>query len=242
MRYGIFSDVHANYEALEAVMNALGDEHIDQFVCAGDVVGYGANPRECCQLVDSKRSHIVAGNHDWASVGLLNADSFSGDARSAVTWTRSMLDEQSRNFLESLKLVYSNENLTVVHGTLNNPKDFQYVLDCYATEETFQLMKTPVCFIGHTHVTGVFVKYPDEHIGYSRVPSFFIEPGKKYIINTGSVGQPRDGDPRAAFCIFDSATNEVAIKRVAYDAQKARSKIIGAGLPVFLGDRLLNGR
>jgi len=242
MRYGIFSDIHANSEALEAVLDAFGKEGVDQLLCVGDVVGYGANPRECCQIVASTAAVIVAGNHDWASVGLFNADYFNDDARKAVLWTRTMLDESSRNFLESLKLTYQNDAVTLVHGSLNNPKEFQYILDCYATEETFQLMKTDVCFIGHTHVTGVFMKYADEHIGYNRATSFRIESGNKYIINVGSVGQPRDGDPHAAFCIYDSATKDVSIKRVAYDAQKARAKIIEAGLPSFLGDRLLNGR
>lgn len=242
MRYGIFSDVHANKEALEAVVDAFHKESVDQLLCVGDVVGYGADPRECCHIVASAAAVTIAGNHDWASVGLFNVDQFNSDARKAVLWTRTVIDETSRSFLESLKLVYCNEAFTLVHGSLNNPKEFQYILDCYATEETFQLMKTDICFIGHTHVTGVFIKHVDEHISYNRATSFCLVPGNKYIVNVGSVGQPRDGDPYAALCIYDSSTREVMIKRVAYDAQKPRNKIIDAGLPPFLGDRLLNGR
>lgn len=242
LRYGIFSDVHSNLEALDAVIKAYGREEIDKYLCVGDVVGYGANPKECIEKIRLLVMITVAGNHDWASVSLFSTDYFSPNALEAVFWTQRNLDEGGRYFLKHLMPIYKNEDLTLVHGTLDEPGDFNYMTDGYIASRTFGLLETDICFVGHTHVPGVFIKSENAHIRYQEENNINIKGGSKYIINVGSVGQPRDGDPGAAYCIYDTKKKNVQIKRISYDIQAARGKIINAGLPGFLGERLLAGR
>ncbi|MBM3246828.1 MAG: metallophosphoesterase family protein [Candidatus Omnitrophica bacterium] len=242
MRYGIFADVHSNLEALDAVIEAYKNEAIDRYLCVGDLVGYAVNPRECIKKVKALAAATVAGNHDWASVGLFSFENFNPLAKEALFWTKTRLDEEERSHLESLKLVYKNQDLTLVHGTLDNPAGFGYMSNGYIAEETFRILETNICFIGHTHCPGVFIKNPAEGIVSRQEESLDIEPGNSYIINVGSVGQPRDGDPRAAYCIYDTARKRIQIKRVDYDAQATRKKIVDLGLPEFLGDRFILGR
>lgn len=242
MRYGIFADVHSNLEALEAVIHAYKKEAIDKYLCAGDVVGYGANPKECIEQVKMFTMVTVAGNHDWASVDLFSTDYFNPVAKEAVYWTAHNIDEQSRYFLEHLGLIYKNEDLTMVHGTLDDPQDFNYMTDDYIAAKTFALLETNTCFVGHTHVAEIFIQDKDNRIYYQGGNNIDIKEENKYIINVGSVGQPRDGNSQAAYCIYDTDTKIVQIKRINYDIQTAREKIIARGLPIFLGERLLVGR
>lgn len=242
MRYGIFSDVHANLEALSAVLEAYRSESIDAYICAGDVVGYAVNPNECIEKITALTALPVAGNHDWASIDLFPADNFNEVARQALFWTKGYLNEYSRRFLESLKPVYRNEDLTVVHGTLHNPREFYYMIDDYDAGRSFSVLDTGVCFLGHTHVPGAFIRDITDTVYYRQESSLVIKKHDRYIINVGSVGQPRDGNPDAAYCIYDTDKKEVQIRRVSYDVAAVRKKIIDAGLPEFLGGRLLAGR
>jgi len=242
MRYGIFADIHSNLEALDAVIEAYKNESIDKYLCVGDVVGYAANPKECIEKIKALYSIAVAGNHDWASANLFSVDYFNSVASEAIFWTKRNLDDQGRYFLESLKLIYKNEDLTLVHGTLDNPQDFNYMSDGYVAWETFKLLETDICFVGHSHVAGIFIKDKDNHIHYREHDFIDIKQEFKYIINVGSVGQPRDGNPKATYCLYDTDKKEVQIKRVGYDIQTTRKKIIHAGLPQFLGDRLIVGK
>lgn len=242
MRYGIFSDVHSNLEALEAVIEAYKSEAIDKYFCIGDSVGYGANPNECVAKIKAITAVAVAGNHDQASINLYPADNLNSFARQAVLWTADYINEETRYFLEGLKLTFKNEDLTLVHGTLDNPEEFNYLSDSDDAWRTFGILQTNLCFIGHTHLPGIFIRDMLDNVFYRQDPSFKLKQGNKYIINVGSVGQPRDGDPRAGFCIFDSGSQTIHLERAAYDIAQARRKIIEAGLPQYLGDRLLSGR
>lgn len=242
MRYAIFSDIHSNLEALEAVIKAYKEEDIDKYLCLGDVVGYAANPKECIEKIKELAMVTIAGNHDWASVDLFSTDYFNPLAKEAIYWTARNLDDQDRYFLEHLKLVYKNEELTMVHGTLDDPEDFNYMTDDYIASKTFGLLENNICFVGHTHVPGVFIRSGDNRVYYQEDNSIDIKEDNKYIINMGSVGQPRDGNPQAAYGIYDTKKSNVQIKRIGYDIQAARKKIISAGLPQFLGERLLVGR
>ncbi|MDP3732019.1 MAG: metallophosphoesterase family protein [Candidatus Omnitrophota bacterium] len=242
MRYGIFSDVHSNLEALDAVIEAYRKEKIDKYLCVGDVVGYAANPKECIEEVKALTMVTVAGNHDWAAVNLFSTDYFNPFAKEAIFWTQGNLDEQGAYFLEHLMLIYKNEDFTMVHGTLDEPGDFNYMADGYLASRTFDLLDTGICFVGHTHLPGVFIKSKDGHMQYQEEVNICIKEDTKYIINVGSVGQPRDGNPRAACCIYDTDKKNVQIERISYDIQTARKKIIDRGLPGFLGERLLIGR
>lgn len=242
MRYGIFSDIHSNLEALQAVIQAYQNDNIDKYLCIGDLVGYAANPGECIKEIKQLAPVSVAGNHDWASVNLFSLDYFNPVAKQAILWTMHNLSKEDCCFLESLKLLYKNADLVLVHGTLDNPKDFNYLSSVDAAEGAFGSLDRKVCFLGHTHVAGFFIQGRNGLIEYRQNKTIVIEKGNKYLINVGSVGQPRDGNPDAAYCIYDTQTKKVQIKRVKYNKGLARKKIIKAGLPEFLGDRLLTGQ
>ncbi len=241
MRYAIFSDVHSNLEALEAVVSACKKEAIDKYFCAGDVIGYAASPNKCVEIVRQLTMITVAGNHDWAAVNLFFLDSFNSDARESLLWTQRALTSESKLFLESLTPVYRNNELTLVHATLNNSREFNYLQDVSSAEESFVLQDTSVCFLGHTHIAGIFVSDSKGKVNYSEQAVLNLSQGNKYIVNVGSVGQPRDTDPRAAYCIYDTQKKTIKIKRVVYDVKSARNRIIEAGLPSALGNRLLTG-
>jgi putative phosphoesterase len=241
MRYGIFSDIHSNLEALEAVIKACQKEKIDKYLCLGDLVGYGANPNECVKIISDLASAVVAGNHDWAAIDLFSAELFNEDAKFAVLWTGRQLSLANRDFLHNLKLVFELENFVLVHGSLDVPQNFNYLLNTDSCQPTFDLMRQDICFVGHTHVPIVFVKDKYGKSSFQDTDRIKIVQGNKYIVNVGAVGQPRDSIPQAAYCIWDTEKQEVAIKRVAYDVFRARQKIIDKGLPEFLGNRLLTG-
>lgn len=242
MRYGIFSDVHSNLEALDAVINAYRQEDIGRYLCIGDVVGYAANPVECVEKVKALASITVAGNHDWAAADLFSIEYFIPAAREALLWTKDRLTDSVKYFLESLGLTYENQDLVLAHGTLDEPGEFNYLIDEGAAALTFSVLKAKICFVGHTHRPGIFIKNYLDTIHYKETSRIEIKEGNKYIVNVGSVGQPRDENPLAAYCIYDTDKSEVQIKRISYDIETARNKIISAGLPKFLGDRLLTGR
>jgi predicted phosphodiesterase len=241
MRYGIFSDIHSNLEALSAVLDAYSSESIDQYLCVGDVVGYGANPAECINEINKPSIITVAGNHDWAACDLIKLHSFNPEAKDAVLWTKQALDEKDKDFLKGLDIFYKNPDLTLVHGTLDSPRNFDYLTDNYGAWRTFKVLETKVCFVGHTHVAGTFVKFGSSEILYIDDETIQVEEGRRYIVNCGSVGQPRDSDPRASYCIYDTQKNTVQIKRIAYDVEAAGKRIVDAGLPVFLAERLKTG-
>ena len=156
MRYGIISDIHGNLEAFEAAIESLKKESIDQLFCAGDVVGYGADPEECIEKTKSTASLIIGGNHDAAVVGLMDIDRFNESARIAIEWTRNNISEEGVRFLKDLGLAFKNRHIELVHGTLQEPEEFHYMFDKNSASKTFELMEIPVTFVGHTHVPGIF--------------------------------------------------------------------------------------
>ncbi len=241
MRYGIYSDIHANLEALQAVLETLEKEKIDQYICLGDIVGYGANPKECLQLVMEYESMVIAGNHDYAVAGKLNIDFFNPYAKEAVLWTRSQLSEKEREYLAGLDLMQKIENtLTIVHGTLNFPEMFDYIQTSYDAHLSLELLETPVCFLGHSHVPVAFFQGPT--VTFSMEEEIFIDKNSKTLVNVGSVGQPRDENPASCCAIYDDEAQKVWLHRVEYDIETAIDKIAHAGLPPILGDRLRFGR
>lgn len=242
MRYAILSDIHANLEGLVQVLNNLRKDSIDAYYCLGDIVGYGANPNECIDEIRKVDCISLAGNHDWAAAGAIPLDYFNDFAREAVMWTRTVLTTRNNAALGQLQLVLSDPAMTMVHGTLINPGDFHYMFNSGNALETFEVMRTGVCFVGHTHVAGVFIQDSTGGISFNAKPVILIEKNRKYIVNVGSVGQPRDNNPKAAYCVFDTGAMTVEIKRVVYDAAAARRKILNAGLPHFLADRIMVGR
>lgn len=241
MRYGIFSDVHSNLPALEAVLNSYAQEQIDRYVCIGDIVGYAANPKECIAKIKALNSIWVAGNHDWASADLLSTRNFNSLAQEAVEWTKAQLSWEEKRFLSLSELVFNHNDFILVHGTLDNAEDFNYLYDQMDAQVTFELMTNQVCFVGHTHIAGIFVM-KDSRISYLQQYPLQVDPQNKYIVNVGSVGQPRDRNHRAGYCIFDTKSQTIEIKRIDYDIKEAQNRIIAAGLPAFLAERLSWGR
>jgi diadenosine tetraphosphatase ApaH/serine/threonine PP2A family protein phosphatase len=241
MRYGIFSDIHGNYEALQSVLIALSRERIDKYLCLGDLVGYGADPDECVREIKKINPLTVAGNHDWAIAGLFDLSDFTSLAKEAVLWTGKNINRETKEFLKGLKLVHQEKELTLVHGSLDSPEKFNYIKDIFSARETFQLCRTGICFVAHTHRPAVFIKEKKKYTS-GFYTDFKLKDSRRYIINTGSVGQPRDRDPRAAYVVYDSEEKRIEIKRVAYDIRRAQEKIIKAGLPTALAERLAEGR
>lgn len=242
MRYGVISDIHSNLEAFEAVLGSMERDGVDQYMCAGDIVGYGADPSGCIKIaVSIKPSGIVAGNHDLGTVGAFDLEYFNDHARTAAEWTAGVLSPEEKIYLGSLRLVYRGDDLEMVHGSLSDPQEFGYIASEDDAFMTFQLMAGSVCFIGHSHIPGIFVQNGDV-ARFTGAGKARIEDGKKYIINAGSVGQPRDGDPRASYVIYDTNGMTVEIKRVEYDIAGAAKKILKAGLPTRLAERLYEGR
>lgn len=241
MRYAVFSDVHSNLEAFEAVLAIFEKSNIDQYVFLGDIVGYGADPTECIAALKGLDAACVAGNHDWACVGLTDLDFFNEEVLAAVLWTRGILTEADRLFLKSLQLIRQENDCSLVHGTLVQPEEFDYMTDGYKAAKSFYALKGNLCFVGHSHTAGVFIE--DAGKVFYKTPGVLkIEKGRRYIINDGSVGQPRDGDPRACFCIYDDEAATVEFKRVGYDIAIAQDKILKAGLPERFAARLSQGR
>jgi len=240
MRYGIISDIHGNLEALEGALSALSHEKIDRFMCVGDIVGYGANPRECIEKAKALGAIMVRGNHDAACTGATDIRDFNEAAREAVIWTRNNLDKKDIAFLESLELLYKDDKFTLVHGTLEEPGEFHYMLDKNSAQKTFALLDTQICFVGHSHIPGIF-SYKNNTITYSHKEKMTLSKDERLIINVGSIGQPRDGNPKLCYSVYDTKKNRVELKRLPYNVRKAQDKILKAGLPSFLAYRLSEG-
>jgi len=239
--YGIFGDVHGNYDALVAVLRYMKRLKISQLICLGDVVGYGAEPNECVEAVRSAASICVAGNHDYAALGKGDAEAFNPWAREAILWTRDQLTQENKDYLESLPLTGSADDFEVVHATLQDPDSFPYIESSWDAAECFKLMKKPIVFVGHTHVPINFLK-TSEAISWDRGQHVRRDHVLQAIVNIGSVGQPRDNNPKAAFATYDPDEGMVSIHRITYDVRKAFEKIYSAGLPSILAERLFVGR
>ncbi|MFC1708525.1 metallophosphoesterase family protein [Candidatus Omnitrophota bacterium] len=241
MRFGIFSDIHSNIEALNSVLSAYEVEGIDKYLCVGDIVGYGTDPKECIKTIRERNIATVAGNHDWATSGKFSIEHFSPYAKTAVLWTKKQIDASEADYLDNLNLIYEDADFCLVHGTLLKPECFNYLYELSDAKDTFEVMQPRLCFVGHTHSPIIFGR-DSERISYVKEGHINVEPNKQYIINVGSVGQPRDGDTRACLCIYDSKEKVVQIKRVEYDIKAAQTKILNAGLPPSLANRLVVGQ
>lgn len=240
MRFAIISDLHANLEATEAVLADARERECTHFVCLGDVVGYNANPHECVEIVQKLECPVVKGNHDEQASLEESSRDFNALAEMAINWTRAQLPDSDKAWLRELRLSRQVRDFTIVHATLDTPEQWGYVFNTLEASASFTYQHTSVCFFGHTHVAGAFVR--DDGVKRVKVDQLMIDPTKKYFINTGSVGQPRDGDWRAAYCVYDLDKNVVEQRRVKYDVDTAQAKIIKAGLPPLLAERLKLGR
>jgi predicted phosphodiesterase len=240
MRFAILSDLHANLEATHAVLADAHERDCTQFICLGDIVGYNANPRECLEIVQKMGCPVVKGNHDEQASLEESSRDFNALAEMAINWTRNQLALPEKDWLRALPMSGAVHGFSIVHATLDFPGEWKYVLNTLDAAGRFPAQETTVCFFGHTHVAGAFVR--DEGVKSVKVGQLEIEQSKKYLINVGSVGQPRDGDWRAAYCIYHLDKNIVEQRRVEYDLETAQEKVIKAGLPRMLAERLRLGR
>jgi predicted phosphodiesterase len=243
MRYGLIADIHANLEALEAALARLAG--VEGYICLGDIVGYGPDPNACVVRVRELPNLIcVAGNHDLAATGKYPSGGFNPYARNAITWTAEQLSEESRAFLATLPLVISQPPFTLVHGSLPDP--MEYVLSPWEARQTLSEMETPHGLIGHTHVAEYYVQAEGQILVEKR-PLFSgggidLVAGRRYLINSGSVGQPRDGNPQGSCALWEEDAARLTVYRFDYEMEKTQQKMLAAGLPDYLSQRLAVGR
>ncbi len=242
MKIAILGDIHANLEALQTVLADAESEQVNEYLSVGDIVGYGPNPKECLHIIrDQLKCPCVRGNHDHLASANLSTMSFNPIAAEAIGWTREQLDDADKKFLADLRLVRLVHDFTLVHATLDMPQSWGYVFDRLAAASSMSYQTTSICFFGHTHVPLAFIKegpVRTEH-GWSTVE---IKPGCRYFINVGSIGQPRDGNPKTSYVIYDTDAKRIQIKRLDYDIAAVQYKIRQAGLPDKLAVRLGLGK
>lgn len=240
MRFAIFGDIHANLHALQAVLEDAASEGCTHHICMGDVVGYNAFPRECLAIVRDLDCPTVKGNHDEQVSLESTPEGLNPLAEEALDWTRDQLDEADRQWLRELRMQRLVRDFTIVHSTLDTPHKWAYVTTPLDAAASFTYQHTTLCFIGHTHRPVVYIR--DSELRSQPFDAIPIQKNRKYLINVGSVGQPRDGDWRAAYCIYDTDKAEAVLRRVPYDLEGAQRAILDAGLPEKLALRLANGR
>jgi predicted phosphodiesterase len=242
MRYAILSDIHGNLEAFQSVLKDLEEANIQKIAILGDIVGYGANPRECIELAQEKAALIVAGNHDWAVAGKTDLNNFNFLARRAVEWTIDQLEVNYRKFLAELPLKAEEDNFLLVHSTPLSPENWNYIFSRAEALKNLKLLSQNLCFLGHSHIPAVFYLNEFGEIFFSRILNEVVLNKKnRFLINVGSVGQPRDRIPLASYGIFDSRTFNFYLRRIDYPIEIAQKKIIAAGLPWELAERLAEG-
>ncbi|MFI5145136.1 MAG: metallophosphoesterase family protein [Ignavibacteria bacterium] len=238
MKIAIISDVHANLEALTTCLKKIDELGADKIICLGDLVDYCAEPNACIELIKTNCDVVVMGNHDEAQFKYDMTEGFSNDARISSIHTRDVIKPEYTEYFKTLPRVYRYENLLFVHGSPQNPKDYRYIPTTEAAESSFVAFDESICFIGHSHKPVIFKETKQ---GVQIVTDEYQEAGHRYIINVGSVGQPRDGDPRLSFGLFDLNSRKYTNYRVEYDTLTASNKIKNEGLPLYLAERIING-
>ena len=240
MRYAILADIHANLEALEVVMEDSQRQNCTHYACLGDVVGYNANPKECLDRIRRLGMPCVKGNHDEYCSIETDLEGFNPHAAEAIDWTREQLTDEDRKWLRELKYLRLVASFSIVHATLDGPQRWGYVFDKLAAAASFTYQNTSVCFFGHTHVPIAFIR--DSVVRGGTYSKFRVEPGRKYFVNVGSVGQPRDNNPKASYAVYDLDEGSIELRRLDYDIAAAQTKIRAAGLPERLAERLALGK
>jgi len=241
LRYALVSDIHGNLEAFKTVLAFIDQTDIDHIICLGDVVGYGPNPNECCEIVRERNIPTICGNHDAVACGLEEPYGFNPVAMAAAMWTREALEETHAEWLRELPDMLETEHFVAVHGSPNDRDFYMFTWEDILPHIDF-LDSRPqrVCFFGHTHSPGIFSSDGVYTVDENSI--FPLGEGKRFFINPGSVGQPRDGDARAAFGILDTEKNEFQQMRLEYDVKITADSIVAHKLPPFLAERLFLGR
>ncbi len=232
MRLAIISDIHGNVEALTTTLDLINTRSVDEVVCLGDVVGYGANPNECLALVRERCTVILLGNHDAAAVDLSVANQFTMNARLSAIWTNQVLHDENKEFLKNLPFTKARDDIFLTHASPYDPEEWNYIITDLDARDAFQSFVQRICFVGHSHIPIIFSETGNAAAVSNR---------DRFVVNVGSVGQPRDGNPKLSFGIFDTEDWTYENIRAKYDAVTAAEKIRKAGLPRALADRLMVG-
>jgi diadenosine tetraphosphatase ApaH/serine/threonine PP2A family protein phosphatase len=243
MRYAVLGDIHSNLTALEAVLKAIRPHAVDRLLSVGDIVGYGAAPSECIELLRENEATVVIGNHDAAVVGELDTLFFNQHARAAVEWTRATIDGDDMAWLTCLPRTWQDDFVALSHGSYDRPELFNYVQTPTDADPSLELLERSVCFIGHTHVPVCMLRLADDPLrtGYTLDAEVDLSDAIVALVNAGSVGQPRDDDPRTGYVLYDSDARIVTFRRVEYDIETEAQRIRDAGLPPVLAERLYLG-
>jgi len=242
LRYAIISDIHGNLQAARAVLEVIERLDIGRIVCLGDIVGYGGDPAGCVDLVRRFCSRVIIGNHDAGAVDLTPVDCFNPAAREAVLWTGRVLSDEDRSYLQNLPYEMDIEDYRIVHSTPDDPARWSYLLVKEEAGPLFDFFSARLLFYGHTHVPVVFRQEAGGTVYEQAAEAFVLKEKERYIVNVGSVGQPRDGNPRASFAVYDSEEKKVTFYREPYDIVTAQQRILENDLPGILADRLAYGR
>ena len=242
MRVAVVSDVHSNVEALDAVLAAADEAGCERLVVLGDIVGYGPDPDAVIERLRERDAVAIAGNHDLAATGAFDVHWFNEVATAAIEWTAAVLSADGKAYLDALAPTRTTEDGLLVHGSVRDPVA-EYLLSADEAGVSFSLADFDVAFFGHTHLPSVFRRRADGHVmgwAVSDGEEIALVEGERYMFNPGSVGQPRDHDPRASFLIWEGA--RAIVHRVPYDIERTAAKIHQAGLPEWLAERLFEGR
>jgi diadenosine tetraphosphatase ApaH/serine/threonine PP2A family protein phosphatase len=239
MKVAILSDIHSNIDALEAVIKDAQGWGASKYLITGDLVGYGANPNECINLLKELATYSIAGNHDWGVIEKTRINHFNYIAREAVIWTRKNLSAESRRYLEDLTLTLTQGEISLSHANFTHPESWEYVFTIHQARGEFEGFSTRMGVIGHSHIPFVVCSSAQEGLTDQMIKQpVKLNNDNRYLVNAGSVGQPRDGDPRACYLRVDLKAQAFTIRRVEYDVGAAQRRIISAGLPQFLAERL----
>jgi len=243
MRCAFLADIHSNLEAFTAVLGDIARKgEVDEIWCLGDVVGYGPDPGPCIELLQRCNHVCIAGNHDLAAIGRVDTKYFNSHAAAAISWTQKQLNPEDVQYLESLPPKIEKDKFTMVHGSPMDPA-FEYLISSGIAARNFPRIKTTYCLVGHSHQPVSFKEEDDSALPIGLSPGIGVILGKsRMIINPGAVGQPRDGDPRASYILYDDEASIARLVRVPYDIETTQQKIMEAGLPVHLATRLKEGR
>jgi len=242
MKYGIYSDIHSNLEALNAVFDSMSKKGVKRKICLGDAVGYGPYPNECIRRIQQESYLSILGNHDSVALGREASSQFNFFARNAIEWTAKELAEDTRKAMDSWPYIKEDPPFTFVHASPRSPAEWTYIATLDEAVDAFAFFRQRICFIGHTHMPIIVVMESDQEFFICDRPSFRLQSNQRALVNVGSVGQPRDGQPQACWCLCDSKSFEIEIIRVEYSVQKTQQAMREKGLDEFLINRLSIGK
>lgn len=242
MKIALVSDIHGNLEALQAVLSDIESKKVDKIFCLGDVIGYGCDPKACLDLVDKRCVVKLVGNHEYLFLGLTASDHYNSNALESFQWTRQQLDDHEINLIENYEVDHVHDNVYLVHASPFEPTKWNYILNPHEAQRAFESLKQNVCFFGHSHLPMIFTESPDGLPRLQTGHDITIDPEERYLINVGSVGQPRDNDSRASYVNYDFETYDITFERVEYDYELTQQKMAKASLPQTLIERLAVGR